>query len=101
MSFESGRSAVLSIHGTEEFTLETTVFDPAAYEEAMELPAKVSGECTTFEDGKACFYAHLEGRIVCMGSKYESFGLNILLYIVVSSTECFLYWTVYVNIFLL
>jgi hypothetical protein len=52
MKFESGRAAVLSIHGTDEFSLTTTVFDAAAYEEAVELPAKKAGECTTFEDGE-------------------------------------------------
>jgi hypothetical protein len=51
MKFESGRAAVLSVHGTADFSLETTVFDAAAYEEAIELPAKLHGECTTFEDG--------------------------------------------------
>lgn len=51
MKFESGRSAVLSVHGTTDFTIKTTVFDAAAYEEAVELPAKMAGECTTFEDG--------------------------------------------------
>ena len=56
MKFESGRAAVLSIHGTEEFSLETSVFDAAAYEEAVELPAKMFGECTTFEDGKTFFF---------------------------------------------
>jgi hypothetical protein len=52
MKFESGRAAVLSVHGTADFSLETTVFDAAAYEEAIELPAKLHGECTTFEDGR-------------------------------------------------
>ena len=52
MKFESGRSAVLSIHGTVEYTVKTTVFDAAAYEEAVELPCKDTGECTTFEDGE-------------------------------------------------
>lgn len=33
MTFESGRAAVLSIHGTVEFKMDTTVFDAAAYEE--------------------------------------------------------------------
>jgi hypothetical protein len=50
--FESGRAAVLSVHGTEEFSLTTTAFDAAAYEEAMELPAKQAGECKSFGNGK-------------------------------------------------
>jgi hypothetical protein len=55
MVFDSGRPAVLSVHGTGDYSLDTVVFDPEAYEEAVELPAKVKGECTTFEDGKyAC-----------------------------------------------
>ena len=52
MKFESGRAAVLSVHGTVDFSMETIVFDAAAYEEAVELPAKVHGECSTFEDGE-------------------------------------------------
>lgn len=35
MTFESGRAAVLSIHGTVEFKMDTTVFDAAAYEEVL------------------------------------------------------------------
>lgn len=55
MKFESGRAAVLSIHGTVDYTVKTSVFDPAAYEEAVELPCKTLGECTTFEDGENFF----------------------------------------------
>jgi hypothetical protein len=70
MEFESGRSAVLSIHGTTDFSIETTVFDAAAYEEAMELPAKVHGECTTFEDGAfICAFCGLPFWLLCMLSR--------------------------------
>lgn len=55
MKFESGRAAVLSIHGTVDYTVKTSVFDPAVYEEAVELPCKTFGECTTFEDGELNF----------------------------------------------
>jgi len=61
MQFESGRSAVLSVHGTSAFTLETMVFDPAAYEEAVELPIKAQGEQTTFEEGKIVLYRYRAG----------------------------------------
>mmetsp|Transcript_6717 Transcript_6717/g.11290 ORF Transcript_6717/g.11290 Transcript_6717/m.11290 type:complete len:845 (-) Transcript_6717:102-2636(-) len=61
MEFESGRPAVLSVHGTANYSLETMVFDPAAYEEAVELPVKCKGEVTSFEDGKINLYRHRSG----------------------------------------
>lgn len=49
MELDSGRFAVLSIHSTVDITLQTSPFDPKTYEEAIELPVKAKGECTSYE----------------------------------------------------
>lgn len=40
-----GRAAVLSIHGSVDYTLESAPFDAAVYEAALALPVKALGKC--------------------------------------------------------
>ena len=56
MQLEAGRAAVLSVHGTVDYTVSTAPFDAAAYKAAMQLPTQKHGECTTFEGGQLCLY---------------------------------------------
>jgi hypothetical protein len=48
----TGRAAVLSIHGSVQYTLSSAPFDAAVYEAATTLPVKVHGECKAYDNGK-------------------------------------------------
>jgi len=56
-----GRSAVLSVHSSVDFSLDTLPFDPAVFEEAVELPVVEHGEVTKYEGGKVCLYRYRGG----------------------------------------
>jgi hypothetical protein len=47
----TGRAAVLSIHGSVQYTLSSAPFDAAVYEAAVTLPVKVHGACKVYDNG--------------------------------------------------
>ena len=61
LELSHGRSAVLSVHGSVAFSLDVLPFDPAVFEEAVELPIVQHGEVTQYEGGKVCLYRHRGG----------------------------------------
>lgn len=61
LKYDSGRNAVLVMHGTSDFTVTAAPFDHEAYEEAVELPAIAHGDCSEFEDGKIQMYKFRSG----------------------------------------
>lgn len=52
MELTLGREAVLSVHGSVEYVLESAPFDAKVYEAAMALPVVVHGECKHYDSGK-------------------------------------------------
>ena len=61
LRLDSGRGAVLCVHGTVDYTLVMAPFDHEAYEEAIELPAISHGSLSEFEDGKIQMYKFRSG----------------------------------------
>jgi hypothetical protein len=64
----TGRAAVLSIHGSVQYTLSSAPFDAAVYEAAMTLPVKLHGECKVYDNGK---------RVACIEWWYDTFSSYI------------------------
>jgi Ca2+-binding EF-hand superfamily protein len=61
LQLRSCRSAVVSVHSTVEFQLETVPYDENAYEDAQELVILAKGEVTSYEDGKIKLYKYHSG----------------------------------------
>lgn len=61
LQYHIGRAAVLSVHGTGDFFVESKPFDANAFEEGVELPIMAQGTSQSFEDGKLVLHKHRSG----------------------------------------
>jgi Ca2+-binding EF-hand superfamily protein len=61
LQLRSCRSAVLAVHSTIDFQLDTVPYDENAYQDAQELVIIAKGEVTSYEDGKIKVYKYHSG----------------------------------------